>query len=98
MRNASEIERAVEAVARSANGGLVVTGSPSGTVHRDLIIRLAARNKLPAVYFGRFFVTAGGLISYGTDFPDQYRRAAATSIVSSKARRRLTFRYKHRPS
>jgi putative ABC transport system substrate-binding protein len=76
MRNASEIERAVEAVARSANGGLVVTGSPSGTVHRDLIIRLAARNKLPAVYFGRFFVTAGGLISYGTDFPDQYRRAA----------------------
>jgi len=76
MRNASEIERAVEAVARSANGGLVVTGSPSGTVHRDLIIRLAARNKLPTVYFGRFFVTAGGLISYGTDFPDQYRRAA----------------------
>jgi putative ABC transport system substrate-binding protein len=45
-------------------------------VHRDLIIRLAARNKLPTVYFGRFFVTAGGLISYGTDFPDQYRRAA----------------------
>src|SRR5262245_2830472 len=76
MRNASEIERAVEAVARSANGGLVVTASPSGTGPRDLISRLAARNKLPTVYFGRFFVTAGGLISYGTDFPDQYRRAA----------------------
>jgi putative tryptophan/tyrosine transport system substrate-binding protein len=76
MRNASEIERAMAAVARSANSGLVVTGSPSGTVHRNLIVALAARNKLPAVYPFRFFVTDGGLISYGADFIDQYRRAA----------------------
>jgi len=76
MRNASEIERAVTTFARSANGGLVVTGSPSGTVHRNLIIALAARNKLPAVYPFRLFVTDGGLISYGPDFVDQYRRAA----------------------
>jgi putative tryptophan/tyrosine transport system substrate-binding protein len=76
MRNASEIERAVAAIARVANGGLVVTGSPLGTVHRDLIVALAARNKLPAVYPFRFFITAGGLISYGADFIDLYRRAA----------------------
>ena len=76
MRNASEIERAVTAFARSANGGLVVTGSPAGTVHRNLIIALAARNKLPAVYPFRLFVTDSGLISYGPDFVDQYRRAA----------------------
>jgi putative tryptophan/tyrosine transport system substrate-binding protein len=76
MRNAGEIERAVASVARSPNSGLVVTGSPSGTVHRNLIIALAARNKLPAVYPFRFFVTAGGLISYGPDFVDQYQRAA----------------------
>jgi putative ABC transport system substrate-binding protein len=55
---------------------LVVTGSPSSTVHRDLIIALAARHKLPAVYWERFFVAAGGLISYGPDRLDQYRRAA----------------------
>jgi putative tryptophan/tyrosine transport system substrate-binding protein len=76
MRNASEIERTVMAVAGSANSGLVVTGSPSAVVHRNLIIELAARNKLPAVYPFRVFVTAGGLISYGPDFVDQYRRAA----------------------
>jgi ABC-type uncharacterized transport system substrate-binding protein len=76
MRNASEIERAVTAFARSANAGLVVTGSPSGTIHRNLIIALAARNKLPTVYPFRFFVTEGGLISCGADFVDQYRRAA----------------------
>ena len=76
MRNASEIERAVTTFARSANGGLVVTGSPAGTVHRNLIIALAARNKLPAVYPFRLFVTDSGLISYGPDFVDQYRRAA----------------------
>jgi len=76
MRNASEIERTVMAVAGSANSGLVVTGSPSAVIHRNLIIELAARNKLPAVYPFRVFVTAGGLISYGPDFVDQYRRAA----------------------
>src|SRR6185437_2728475 len=70
------IERAVTAFAGIQNGGLVVTASPSSTVHRDLIIALAARHKLPAVYFERFFVAAGGLISYGPDLLDQYRRAA----------------------
>ena len=76
MSDASEIERAAAAFARSANGGLIVTGSPSATVHRNLIIELAARGKLPAVYYARFFVIAGGLISYGPDFADQFRRAA----------------------
>jgi putative tryptophan/tyrosine transport system substrate-binding protein len=77
VRDASEIERAVTAFARSPNGGLIVTGSALANIHRNLIITLAARHRLPAVYFERFFVTAGGLISYGPDFLDQYRRAAA---------------------
>jgi len=73
---AGEIERGVAAVARSHNSGLIVTGSGPATVHRDLIVTLAARHKLPAVYYERFFVAAGGLISYGTDHLDQYRLAA----------------------
>jgi putative ABC transport system substrate-binding protein len=77
MRDPSEIERAAAAFARSANGGLIVTGSAPATVHRKLIIELAARAKLPAVYFARYFVVAGGLISYGPDFADQFRRAAS---------------------
>jgi putative tryptophan/tyrosine transport system substrate-binding protein len=76
MRDAGEIERAVAAFARSANGGLIVTGSASATLHRDLIIELAARSRVPAVYYARYFVVAGGLISYGPDFADQFRRAA----------------------
>ena len=76
VRDAGEIERAVAAFARSANGGLIVTASAAATSHRDLIITLAARHKLPAVYFDRFFVAGGGLISYGPDHVDQYRRAA----------------------
>ena len=76
IRDAGEIERAVAAFARSANGGLIVTGSALAQLHRKLIITLAARHKLPAVYFERFFVTGGGLISYGPDLVDQYRRAA----------------------
>ena len=76
MRDAGEIERAFAVFARHGNGGLIVTGSTSGTVHRNLIVTLAARHKLPAVYPFRFFVTGGGLISYGPDFIDQYRRAA----------------------
>ena len=75
-RDATEIERAITAFARSSNGGLVVTQSVPVLIHRDLIIALAARHKLPAVYFERFFVVAGGLISYGANFVDQYRRAA----------------------
>ena len=61
---------------RPENGGLIVTGSALAQLHRNLIIALAARHKLPAVYFERFFVTVGGLISYGPDLVDQYRRAA----------------------
>jgi putative tryptophan/tyrosine transport system substrate-binding protein len=74
--DAAEIERAVTAFARSANGGLIVTTSTSSVVHRDLIIKLAAAHGLPAVYNERFYVAAGGLISYGPDFRDQFRRAA----------------------
>jgi ABC-type uncharacterized transport system substrate-binding protein len=76
VRDVAEIERAIAAFARSANGGLVVTGSALAAVHRDLIIALAARHKLPAVYYERNYAAAGGLISYGPDFVDQYRRAA----------------------
>jgi putative ABC transport system substrate-binding protein len=76
VRDAGEIERAVSAFARSANGGLIVTASALSLVHRDLIITLAARYKLPAVYNLRLFTASGGLISYGADFIDQYRRAA----------------------
>jgi putative ABC transport system substrate-binding protein len=74
--NAQEIERAVASLARSPNGGLIVTGSASESVHRDLIIMLAARYKLPAVYNSLHIVRAGGLISYGPDFVDQFRDAA----------------------
>jgi putative ABC transport system substrate-binding protein len=76
VRDAAEIERAVAAFARSPNGGLVVTGSASATIHRELIITLAARHKLPAVYADRFNVAGGGLMSYGSDRNEQYRRAA----------------------
>ena len=76
MRDAGEIERAVAAFARSPNGGLIVTAGGPTALHRDLIITLAARHKLPAVYVERSFVAAGGLISYGPDFVDQYRQAA----------------------
>ena len=76
VRDAGEIEPAVAAFARSANGGLIVTGSALANVHSDLIIALAARHKLPAVYFNRVSVSRGGLISYGADVIDQYRHAA----------------------
>jgi ABC-type uncharacterized transport system substrate-binding protein len=76
VRDAGEIERAVTEFARSPNGGLIVTGSAAGIRQRDLIVALAARHRLPAVYYARFYVTAGGLISYGPDEVDQYRRAA----------------------
>jgi putative ABC transport system substrate-binding protein len=76
VRDAGEIERAIAAFARSPNGGLIVTASGLAIVHRELIVALAARHKLPAVYYYRFFVTDGGLVSYGPDPHDQYRRAA----------------------
>jgi putative tryptophan/tyrosine transport system substrate-binding protein len=76
VRDATEIERAIAAFSRYPNGGLLVTGSPLIAVQRDLIITLAARHKLPAVYANRFFVNDGGLICYGPDLVDQHRRAA----------------------
>jgi putative tryptophan/tyrosine transport system substrate-binding protein len=77
VRDAAEIERAVAAFARSPNGGLIVTSSALSALHRELIIALAARHKLPAVYYRRYFVTSGGLISYGPDTVQDSRRAAA---------------------
>jgi len=75
-RRARDRVRAIAAFARVSNGGLIVTASALAGVHRDLLITLAARHKLPAVYSNRLFVAAGGLISYGADLVDQYRRAA----------------------
>ena len=77
VSNADEIERAVTAFAQTENGGLIVTASGWAASHRKLIIGLAARHKLPAVYYRRLYVTDGGLISYGGDFIEQFRRAAA---------------------
>jgi putative ABC transport system substrate-binding protein len=76
VRDGGEIESAVTAFAREPNGGLIVLASPLSIVHRDLIITLAARHRLPAVYALRFFVTGGGLICYGPDSIEPYRRAA----------------------
>jgi len=77
VRDASEIERTVAAFAASSNAGLVVTASTSGAIHRDLITMLAARHRLPAVYSFRYYVTGGGLISYGANTIDIHRRAAS---------------------
>jgi putative ABC transport system substrate-binding protein len=76
IRDAGEIERAIAAYARTPNGGLILIGSGAAVHHRDLIITLAARHKLPAVYYERFFAAAGGLASYGPDNVDAFRRAA----------------------
>jgi len=76
MRDAGEIERDIEAFAHSPDGGLIVTASAATGLHRDLIIKLAARHKVPTIYYDRAFVTAGGLISHGVDYIDQYRKAA----------------------
>ena len=76
VRDTGEIERDITAFAQGSNGGLIITGSPAATVHRDLIIGLAARFRLPAVFNSRFYVTGGGLMAYGPDFVDQFRRAA----------------------
>jgi putative ABC transport system substrate-binding protein len=76
VREADEIEGAITAFARSPNGGLIVTGSAAALVHRDVIVALASRFRLPAVYNGRPFVIDGGLISYGPDYLNEFRRAA----------------------
>jgi putative ABC transport system substrate-binding protein len=76
IRDEREIERGIAAFGRSSNGGLIVTPSGSALRHRDMIVALAARHKLPAVYFERSYIPAGGLVSYGADFVDLYRKAA----------------------
>jgi putative ABC transport system substrate-binding protein len=95
IRDASEVERAITMFAGSPNGGLIVTGSAAATIHRQLIVALAARHQLPAVYYTRYFVKGGGLISYGPDYVDQFRqRRLPTLIASSRARSRPTCRCK----
>jgi len=76
MGDADQITQSIESFARAPDGGLIVTAGAASTRHRDLIVKLAARYKLPTVYYERVFVTAGGLISYGPDYVEQYRRAA----------------------
>ena len=73
VRDAGEIERALAAFARTKNGGLITTGSAFTVAHRDLIIALAARYRLPAVYYDRYYAAAGGLISYGANNVEEYR-------------------------
>ena len=77
LRDIDAIERAVTAFADRPNGGMIVAAGTLAVVHRDLIIKLAARHQLPTIYFNRSFVTGGGLVSYGPDLIDQYRRAAS---------------------
>ncbi len=77
VRNANEIESGIATFARTANGGLIVTGSATATIHRHLILKLAAQYNLPAIYANRPSVVDGGLISYGPDRVDEYRRAAS---------------------
>ena len=77
VREAGEIEQAVTAFARSPNGGLILTASALAVAHRELVIGLAARHKLPAVYYRRYFADSGGLVSYGSDIVQQFRGAAS---------------------
>ena len=76
VRDAGEIERSITAFAQGSSGGLIVTASPAAAVHRGLIIALAARQRLPAIYYTRFYCNAGGLICYGPNLLDQFRQAA----------------------
>ena len=98
VRDPSEIERAVTEFARGSNGGLIVVAGGLVIVHRELIIALAARHRLPAVYFNRMYVTGGGLISYGPENSINTGAPPATLIASSKVRSPPTFRCRHRPS
>jgi putative tryptophan/tyrosine transport system substrate-binding protein len=77
VRDAAEIERSIDAFAHNSNGGLIVVANPITNTHRELIAALAARHRLPAVYQYRYFVTAGGLASYGPDVNDLFRRSAS---------------------
>ena len=98
LSDASEIEHSVAAFAHSANGGMILTASALSAIHRDLIITLADRYKLPAVYGERSYVAGGGLVSYGPNFIDQYRHAAGMSTASSRARSPADLPVRRRPS
>jgi hypothetical protein len=89
VRDATEIARDITLFAEGLSGGLIITGSPAATVYRDLIVALAARHQLPAIYISRFYVIVGGLISYGPDYVDQFRRSAGyvDRILKVKASR-----------
>ena len=100
VRDVGEIERDINAFARSPNGGVIVTASPRASHHRDLIVTLAARHRLPAVYSSRHYVDGGGLISYGPDTIPLTSTGAqpATWIASSRAKSPPTCRYRRPPS
>jgi putative ABC transport system substrate-binding protein len=98
IRDAAQIELDIASFARSPNGGLIVTATPLASQHRQLIIRLAGDHKLPAVYFERYFVTGGGLISYGAHMVDQFQRAAAYVDRILKGEKPPIFRCKPQPN
>ena len=98
MRDTEEMERDIVAFAHSSNGGLIVTTSALATVYRDFIIKLAARHKLPAIYFQRVLVPAGRLISYGPNLIDQFKGAAGYVDRILRARSRPTCRCRRRPN
>jgi putative ABC transport system substrate-binding protein len=98
LRDASETERAITAFARSSSGGLIVTASALASVQRNQIVELAARHRLPAVYFERLFVAGGGLVSYGANLADQYRRAAGYVDRILKGEKPADCRCRRRPS
>ena len=98
IRDAGDIERTVTAFAHSSNGGLILLGSGLATVHRELIITLAARHKLPTVYSGRYFATGGGLISYGADLIGPHRLAAGYVDRILKGESRPIFQCRRRPN
>ena len=98
LRVTGETERDVADFADGPNGGLIVGVSAVATIQRDLVVALAARHRLPAVYPYRFFVEAGGLMSYGPNLIDLYRRAAAYVDRILKGEKPATFRYRTRPS
>src|SRR5262249_33232956 len=76
IRDTAEIERAIVTLAGSGNGGIIITGSPFAALHRELIVALAARHKVPAIFYDRFFAITGGVMSFGPDTVDQFRQAA----------------------
>ena len=98
MQGPAEIEHTIEAFAREPNGGLIVLPGPISIAHRELITALAARHRLPAAYGFRFFVTSGGLVSYGITQPNNRGKRPATSIASSRVRSPATCRCSSQPS